>query len=361
MKKRKSLKAVIHKRRHEMSMVLITFLVIGILFTIQMTILGGFINYTEIRVGYVIAIVAYWLAAAVVFTLLTVAQINRRYQKPMEQFADAASKVADGDFSVYVPSRSRPDRMDFLDAIFMDFNKMVEELGSIETLKTEFFSNVSHEIKTPLSVIQNYAEMLQKENLTPEQQQDYTNTILESSRRLSDLITNLLKLNKLEKQNITPVPEPYDLCRQLCECALLFEDQWEKKGIDFVVDIEDRAIINADATLLELVWNNLLSNAIKFSERGGTVTLTQTRAGNEVVVSVSDTGCGMSGETARHIFDKFYQGDTSHATEGNGLGLALVHRIIDLADGSIAVNSEPLKGSTFTVRLPVAWQSEEES
>jgi signal transduction histidine kinase len=295
---------------------------------------------------------------AVIYSLTTHSQINRRFLKPIEQFADATHKVANGDFSVYVPSRNRPDRMDFLDIMFKDFNKMVEELGSIETLKTEFFSNVSHEIKTPLSVIQNYAEMLKKDNLSPEQRREYTDVIFGASRRLSDLITNILKLTKLEKQHIHPAPEPYDLCGQLSECALFFEEQWTKKDIEFIADIEDRAIINADASLLEIVWNNLLSNAVKFTGRGGTITLTQKSTTDEVTVTVTDTGCGMAAETTRRIFDKFFQGDTSHSTEGNGLGLALVSRIIDLVNGSVTVKSETGKGSTFTVRLPITYDKE---
>lgn len=354
MKQKDTAAASVNERKFTFTIFIAAFLVLGALFTAQMMVLGDYINYTRIPAGYAVATVVIWLAAAAGLSIITNLQIRRRYQKPMRQFAKAAHQVAGGDFSVYLAPLNRTDRLDYLDAIFLDFNKMVEELGSIETLKTDFFSNVSHEIRTPLAVIQSYASMLENEALTPAQRKEYTDTILDATRRLSDLITNLLKLNKLEKQNIAPQAEPYDLCRQLCECALLFEDRWEQKSIEFVTQIEDRATINADASLLELVWNNLLSNAIKFTPPGGTVTLRQTSTESDVTVSVTDTGCGMDNETLAHIFDKFYQGDTSHATEGNGLGLALASRIMELMDGSLTVESTLGGGSTFTVRLPVA-------
>lgn len=353
MKKWDTKTAKVNERKFTFTIFIVSFLVLGALFTAQMMVLGRFINYTAIPAGYAVATIAIWLAAAAALSFITNAQIRRRYQKPMHQFAEAAHKVANGDFSVYLAPQHRADKLDYLDAIFLDFNKMVEELGSIETLKTDFFSNVSHEIRTPLAVIQNYASMLQGEDLTPQQQKEYSSTILDSTRRLSDLITNLLKLSKLEKQNITPVAEAYDLCGQLCECALLFEDRWEQKQVEFVMQIDDRATINADASLLELVWNNLFSNAIKFTPFGGTVTVEQTFTDSEVIVCVRDTGCGMDKETMAHIFDKFYQGDTSHATEGNGLGLALANRIVELMDGSITVESAPGSGSAFSVRLPI--------
>ncbi|MBP1736909.1 MAG: histidine kinase [Oscillospiraceae bacterium] len=334
----------------------LSFLALAGLTTGQMFILQNYVDYQSLPFGYVIAVLIYWTFVAAAFALLTQHQFNERYQKPMEEFAKATQKVAGGDFSVYIPPRHLPDRRDHLDVIIADFNVMVEELGSIETLKTDFFSNVSHEIKTPLSIIQNYAQALKRDQLTEAQKEGYVDTILESSIRLNNLITNLLKLNKLEKQNLQPIPEPYDLCGQLCECALRFEDLWTKKNIEFIADMEDRATIEADASLLELVWNNLLSNAIKFTEPGGTVTLQQSSTQDEVIVSVSDTGCGMSEETLRHSFDRFYQGDTSHSTEGNGLGLALVLRILQLMGGTVKAASVPGEGSTFTVRIPTEYR-----
>ncbi len=330
----------------------VAFVVLGLLFTLQMFILGNYIQYMDIPVSKGIAVIICWIAAATVVTIAIIHQIGERYRKPVQRFAEAADKVAAGDFSVYVPPRHRGDKFDHLDKIFTDFNKMVEELGSIETLKTDFFSNVSHEIKTPLAVIQNYGELLRQEKIDYETRVEYADVIVSAAGRLADLISNILKLNKLEKQNILPETASYDLCRQLCECAVLFEDQWEQKNINFVIQIEDQAFIEADASLLEMVWNNLLSNAIKFTPPGGTVTLSQISDENGVIVTVSDTGSGMDENTQKKIFEKFYQGDTSHATEGNGLGLALVWRIVTLLEGEITVKSQLGEGSLFAVRLP---------
>ena len=303
----------------------------------------------------------YWAVIAAGLTAYTGWRVRRTYEIPMNTMAKATAQVARGDFSVYIPPRHTADKLDYLDIMFMDFNKMVEELGSIETLKTDFFSNVSHEIKTPLAVIQNNAEMLQREIVAGDQGYDeYVKNILQATRRLSNLITNMLKLNKLEKQVIKPQPQGYDVCAQLCDCALQFEEIWEKKDIEFIADIEDAAVIESDEGLLEIVWTNLLSNAFKFTSRGGTVTLSQTSGKNEIRVSVADTGCGMDEETVKHIYDKFYQGDTSHAMEGNGLGLALVWRILQLLDGTIDVKSTLQKGTVFTVTLPVSCEIEGE-
>lgn len=295
----------------------------------------------------------YWTLVAAGLTYFTRSKIIKTYDQPMKELARAAEKVAQGDFSVYVPPIHTSNHHDYLDLMFLDFNKMVAELGSIETMRTDFIANVSHEIKTPLAAIQNYAQLLRKPGLTKEEQDAYISAILGSTHRLSVLVTNILKLNKLESQQITPQMEAYDLCRQLSDCALSFESVWEEKKIDFEVEMEDRAIIRGDESLMELVWNNLLSNAFKFTEPGGRVSLIQTFDGETVTVCVSDTGCGISKEALAHIFDKFYQGDTSHATEGNGLGLALVYRVLQLMGGTIEVESEEGKGTAFTVKIPV--------
>lgn len=300
----------------------------------------------------------YWGLVAMGLTFFTRKKMRDTYEDPLHRLAEGTRKVAEGDFSVYVPTVHTSSRLDYLDVMILDFNKMVEELGSVETLKTDFVSNVSHEMKTPIAVIKNYAELLQTDRGTEEERREYARNIEEAAVRLSTLISNILKLNKLENQSIDPDIEDYDLSGQLEMCILQYEELWDEKELELEVDIAERVNVRADRSLMELVWNNLLSNAVKFTEPGGTVTIRQRTAEGQVEVSVTDTGCGMSQESIRHIFDKFYQGDTSHAREGNGLGLALVKRIIDLMNGEITVVSRPGQGSTFTVRLPAADERE---
>ncbi len=199
--------------------------------------------------------------------------------------------------------------------------------------------------------MQNYGTMLQQPNLSDEKRIEYAKAVTDAARRLANLITNILKLNKLENQQIYPAAEKYDLSEQLCECLLAFEGAWEDKELEIETDIADGVTVEADAQLLELVWSNLFSNAIKFTEPHGRVAVSLKVDGDDAVVTVSDTGCGISSEVGKHIFEKFYQGDTSHATQGNGLGLALVKRVIDIVGGGISVKSEVGVGSEFTVKL----------
>ena len=271
-------------------------------------------------------------------------------ERPVKQITAAAEKIMQGDFSARVPPIHGAGT-DGFNQIGAAINKIAEELSGTETLRTDFIANVSHELKTPLAVMGNYATMLQRPGITEEEKDDYAKAISEAARRLAQLITNILKLNKLENQQIFPQPQEFDLGEQLCECLLVFEDAWEAKSLEIETDIEDDVRIKSDPELLSLVWNNLISNAVKFTPDGGTVGLSLKTEGSYVTVQVRDTGCGMTPETGRHIFEKFYQGDTSHATQGNGLGLALVKRVIDILGGEIGVQSVCGEGSTFTVRL----------
>ena len=295
--------------------------------------------------------IIYWALIAAVLTTYTRWTIKRNYDKPMKDISDAAEKVAKGDFSVRLPATPHFGSVDYLDSMMADFNKMVDELAGVETLRTDFIANVSHEIKTPLAVMQNYGTMLQQPDLSEEKRMEYAKAITDASRRLAAMVTNILKLNKLENQSMYPNMRTYDLGEQLCECLLNFEDLWEDKNLDIQTEISENIRVTADPELLSLVWNNLFSNAIKFTEPGGTVSLILVAQGDQAVVMVSDTGCGISQDVGKHIFEKFYQGDTSHATKGNGLGLALVKRVIDITQGDIQVNSEAGKGSTFIVKL----------
>ncbi|MFD0771292.1 ATP-binding protein [Bacillus sp. CGMCC 1.60114] len=328
-----------------------TYLILLVLTAGQTFIFRAFLHTERLPMGYILGMMGYWAIVTLIFCLVTARQRYLAYDTPMRKLSEAAKKVAEGDYSVRLPPLRKDGKKDYVEVMFEDFNKMVEELGSTEMMKNDFIANVSHEIKTPLSVIQSYAMALQKEDLTPETKKEYTHTIITASKRLNTLVTNILKLNKLENQEIRVSAKAYDLCRQISECALSFEELWEGKNITFEADIEDRAIIFADESMLEIVWNNLLSNAIKFTDPGGTVKLTQTSDSGMVTVTVEDSGCGMSKETVVHIFDKFYQGDTSHSQEGNGLGLALSKRVIEVAGGSITVKSTPGIGTAFTVKL----------
>ena len=273
-------------------------------------------------------------------------------ERPVKRILAAAHRLAQGDFSVRIQPLHTGGRRNEFDVIIDDFNRMAGELAGTETLRTDFIANVSHELKTPLAIIQNYGTLLQAPSLEEAQRMEYAKAVADAARRLSQLITNILKLNKLENQQIFPQAQPYDLGEQLRECLLGFEEAWEEKGLTLDAEGIEDITVTADAELLSLVWNNLFSNAVKFTPPGGTLTVRLTRQGGWAVASVADTGCGIPPEVGRHIFEKFYQGDPSHAAQGNGLGLALVKRVVDILGGEISVESVPGAGSTFTVRLP---------
>ena len=272
-------------------------------------------------------------------------------ERPVKKITEAANKMVMGDFSVRIKPVSKFASDDSFNEIIECVNRMAEELSGVETLRTDFIANVSHEMKTPLSVMQNYGTLLQAPDLSDEQRLVYAKGITDASRRMADMMTNILKLSRLENQQIFPQAMNFDLGEQLCECLLQYESVWETAEIEIETDIAEDVKVTADAELLSLVWNNLFSNAFKFTESGGTVSVSLRSTEHHAIVKVQDTGCGMTAEVGAHIFEKFYQGDTSHATQGNGLGLALVKRVIDIMQGEISVESAVGVGTTFTVTL----------
>lgn len=271
-------------------------------------------------------------------------------ERPAKIITEATAKIMSGDFSVRIkPMQS--SGLEGFDQIAEAINKMAEELSSVETLRTDFIANVSHEMKTPLAVMQNYGTLLQTPDLSDDKRIEYAKGVTDGSRRMADMMTNILKLNRLENQQIYPQVTEFDLGEQLCECLLQYENVWEKAEIEIDTDIAENVRVKADAELLSHVWNNLFSNAFKFTPSGGTVTVTLVATEHHAVVKVTDTGCGMTPEVGAHIFEKFYQGDTSHSVQGNGLGLALVKRVVDIMQGEISVESAVGKGSAFTVKI----------
>jgi signal transduction histidine kinase len=291
------------------------------------------------------------LALSLISSIIDAVRRHFMVTRPVQKITQALEKVMQGDLSVRIEKKKSIDPHNGFNTIIDYFNRMTQELSGVETLRTDFISNVSHELKTPLAVMQNYGTMLQQPELSEEKRLEYARAITDSSRSLANMVANILKLNKLENQTIYPDTKVYDLGSQLGECLVGLEDVWDKKNIEIDADLAENVLVKADPELLTLVWNNLFSNAIKFTDPGGRVSLSLRTEGDLAVVDVTDTGCGISPEVGKHIFEKFYQGDTSHATHGNGLGLALVKRVMDITGGDISVSSVVGQGSTFTVRL----------
>ena len=296
--------------------------------------------------------VTFWNVILITFLFKFADYIRRKImvERPTKIITEATEKIMSGDFSVRIKPMQNSG-MEGFNQIAMAINQMAEELSSVETLRTDFIANVSHEMKTPLAVMQNYGTLLQAPDLSDEKRIEYAKGITDGSRRMADMMTNILKLNRLENQQIYPQVSEFDLGEQICECLLQYENVWEKANIEIETDIAEDVKVKADAELLGHVWNNLFSNAFKFTPSGGTVTISLTATDHHAIVKVTDTGCGMTPEVGAHIFEKFYQGDTSHSVQGNGLGLALVKRVIDIMQGEIGVESAVGKGSTFTVRI----------
>lgn len=274
--------------------------------------------------------------------------MNGKILAPVTQLSRAMAKVAKGDFTQQIETSSRIDE---IKELFSSFNVMTQELRATELLQTDFVSNVSHEFKTPINAIEGYTMLLQGDELS-EEQNEYVNKILFNTGRLSGLVGNILLLSKLENQNIPTKKNAYRLDEQIRQAILSLETKWTEKEIGFQVNLEDICYTGNEGLLMH-VWVNLIDNAVKFSPAGGTVTLTLKREPEAVVFVAADEGAGINEEVKNRIFDKFYQGDDSHKIDGNGLGLALVKRIVDGSGGTIRAENREYGGCCFTVCLPI--------
>ncbi len=295
------------------------------------------------------SLIAALCACILLGTLLSVA-VSRSIYQPFNDMIDATQKIAKGDFKVQIPE-TFDEKSDF-GKLQRSFNHMAEELDSIELFRNDFINNFSHEFKTPIVSVRGFARQLQAGGLSEEEQREYIDIIASESDRLAKMATNVLLLSKLENQQIVTDQTAFDLDEQIRRCLLLLEKQWSAKDIDLDIDL-DAVPYYFNEDMLSQVWINLLGNAVKFTPAGGTVRCTLRKTNADVVVTIEDTGEGMPPEVVEHIFEKFYQGDKSHAAEGNGIGLTIVGRILVLCGGQIHVDSIPGEGSTFTVTLPL--------
>ena len=274
------------------------------------------------------------------------------FLRPLRRMTDATKEIANGNFNVYVDVKGTKE----LERLAISFNEMAKELSNIETLRSDFVSNISHEFKTPLASIKGFVKFMAKTDLSDEQRTEYQRIVITEIERLSRLSSNVLLLTKLESTENDTEQTLYALDEQVRRSVILFEDQLQKKQLKTEIELDD-AIISANEEMLHHLWINLLSNAVKYSPEGATIEVRLKAEPDNVIVSISDQGEGMDEEVKRRLFEKFYQGDRSRATEGNGLGLSLVKRILELVNGSIEVVSEPGKGACFTVTLPVSYRS----
>lgn len=349
-----NIKTVLRALYHYFTFFLLVAFVITCCMMLFVSVLESNLNMTLTEANLAVAAKLTFLNVALlslVFTLIDYIRRKLTVERPVKQIAEAAERIVQGDFSARVKPQSRFTTDENFNQVIACFNKMAEELGSVETLRADFIANVSHEMKTPLAVMQNYGTLLQAPDLPDEKRIAYAKGVTDGSRRMADMMTNILKLNRLENQQIFPEKSEFDLGEQICACLLQYENVWESAGIGIETDLAESVTVNADAELLALIWNNLFSNAFKFTPSGGTVTVTLAATEHHAVVQVKDTGCGMTREVGAHIFEKFYQGDSSHSAQGNGLGLALVKRVVDIVQGEIDVESNVGVGTTFTVKI----------
>ena len=283
---------------------------------------------------------------AVVIGAAVAAAFSRIPLKPLRKIAEAADRLAAGDFSARINLKMGGE----LQELNTSFNNMANELEQSQMLRSDFINNFSHEFKTPITSIRGFAKMIREHNLSREETDEYLDIIIAESDRLVDLSANVLNLSKVENQTILTNTAEFNLSEQMRRVIVLLENRWEEKNLFINLNCSE-VYINGNEEMLKQVWINLIDNAIKFADKDSEINITILQGAKFVSVTVSDRGEVIALEVLGRIFDKFYQGDTSHGVKGNGLGLAVATKIVDLHKGSISVIRSDEEQTAFEVRL----------
>lgn len=279
--------------------------------------------------------------------LIVTGFMSKWFFDPIMKLRAAMEKVADGDFTVRLETKSSSKE---IREIYSGFNLMTNELSNTEILQSDFVSNVSHEFKTPINAIEGYSTLLQDNDNLSDEQKQYVEKIIFNTNRLSTLVGSILLLSKIENQSIPVNQTSYRLDEQIRQSIVALEPAWEKKDIEFDVEM-DSVEYTGNENMMHHIWDNLIGNAIKFNPECGLIRIHLAKQNDDVIFTIEDSGPGISDDAKKHIFDKFYQGDSSHKEEGNGLGLALVKKILSVSNGEISVENIDGGGCRFTVIL----------
>ena len=302
---------------------------------------------SPLQMPFVFLIVA--LVVSVIIGTCISAAVASKIVRPVREVKKAMHRVEKGDFSQRLEVTGFNGE---IDELIESYNKMAQELGGIEMFRENFINSFSHEFKTPLASIQGFAKLLQSDDITEQEREEYTQIIIDETSRLSKLSSNILRLTKLENQKTVGKKTRFSLDEQIRKILLVLEPEWSKKKIDLDIDLEDIMYVGSEE-LMAQIWQNIINNAIKFTPEGGKISVKLFRNEKNISAEIWDNGPSIAPDVKAKIFDKFYQGDRSRATEGNGLGLALVKRIIELSEGSIEVENDMKKGGVcFRISLP---------
>ncbi len=290
------------------------------------------------------------LIGTMLFLVVVLVPVNmffyRRRAKEIKILSEGIKHLAEGDFDYKIPLKKRYA----LASVYENFNKMCEELKSVQILRNDFINSYSHEFKTPIASINGFAELLLDKTITELEREEYLKIIIEETSRLSKLATNTILLSRLSTQKIVTDMEEYDLSEQIRQCSIILSKRWLEKGIEFTCALPS-VVYKGNRELMQHLWLNLISNAIEHTPKGGEIAISLEEKENEIILNIADSGEGMDAETLKNVFEPYFQGDASRSSKGLGLGLAIAKRICELCGGSIKAESAVGEGSLFTITL----------